>query len=219
MRFFQVHPKEGRRRQNLRAKVAPVPSRRFLGLEPRSLFQVRDSIEEPTSGNYLMLAPSAWCCALQSNGRSIRRVSASKVRSTGWRPSAIASTIRGERNPSGIRRRAERPSIPSRLAKSLTERTLPDTSSLAQRLARATAFSKGRSTGTGLDSPSSTIRISTPRRFICIGTSRESIKLTGPVTPDGSAGASGSFSDRWRLSRLSWTRSMSLTQRRRGVAP
>jgi hypothetical protein len=94
-----------------------------------------------------MFMPSAWCCALQSNGRSIRRVSASRLRSTGWRPSAIASTIRGERNPSGIRRHTERPSIPSRLAKSLTERTLPETSSLAQRLARATAFSNGQTKG------------------------------------------------------------------------
>jgi hypothetical protein len=36
---------------------------------------------------------------LQSNGRSIRRLSASTVSSTGWLPSAIASMIRGERKP------------------------------------------------------------------------------------------------------------------------
>ena len=99
----------------------------------------------------LLFMPSAWCCALQSNGRSIRRVSASRVRSTGWRPSAIASMIRGARNPSGMSRRTERPSIPSRLASSPTDRTLPDTRSSAHLRARATAFSNGRSTRLGLD--------------------------------------------------------------------
>jgi len=72
-----------------------------------------------------------------------------------------------------------------------------------------TAFGNGRSTRLGVESPSSTMHISTPRRFICIGARLESSRLTGLAMSLGSVSASGSFSGMWRLSRPSWTRSMS----------
>ncbi len=47
----------------------------------------------------------ACSCALQSGGNSILLVIARMVRSAGWRPSAITSTILGARNASRITRR------------------------------------------------------------------------------------------------------------------
>jgi hypothetical protein len=51
-------------------------------------------------------------------GRSIRRGRAITLKSGGWRPSTIASTTLGDKNPSGISRRTDRRSMPSRWASS-----------------------------------------------------------------------------------------------------
>jgi hypothetical protein len=60
--------------------------------------------------------PSTCSCALHRGANLIRRVSATTLISGGCRPSTIASTIRGDRNPSWINRRIERPSTFSRRA-------------------------------------------------------------------------------------------------------
>ena len=65
------------------------------------------------------------CCALQRAGSSMCLVSAIVVRSSGWRPATIASTIGGARNRSCITRRTYRMSVRSRVAISATEWTRP----------------------------------------------------------------------------------------------
>jgi hypothetical protein len=62
-------------------------------------------------------------------------VRAATVKSWGWRPSTIVSTILGDKNPSGISRRTDRRSMPSRLASSQFS-DLSDNQSKSARCAR-----------------------------------------------------------------------------------
>jgi hypothetical protein len=79
--------------------------------------------------------PSDSSYALQSVGRSSRSARAITVNSGGRRPSAIDSTIRGDRKPSRICRRTDRRSKYSRLASSSTDATVPAISSFDHRRA------------------------------------------------------------------------------------
>ena len=123
--------------------------------------------------------PSVCSWALHSKGRSIRRISAITLKSGGCRPSTIASTTLGDKNPSGRRRRTDRRSSLSRLAISSTDRAWPEISSSDHLRARATALSMGRSILLGPEPPSSTNRSSTPRRFICSGTNLARLRWLG----------------------------------------
>ena len=131
------------------------------------------------------------------------------LKSGGWRPSTIGSTTLGDKNPSGISRRTDRRSMPSRRASSSTDRTRPESRSSDHLRARATALSSGRSTRLGLESPSSTIRISTPRLFICMGTSLVRARWLALAPLRSSVGRSGTLIESRIPSRLSSTRSAS----------
>jgi hypothetical protein len=131
------------------------------------------------------------------------------VKSGGWRPSTIASTTLGDKNPSGISRRPDRRSMPSRRASSSTDPMWPEIKSSDHLRARATALSSGRSIRLGLESPSSTIRISTPRLFICMGTNLVRARWLTLAPLRSSVGRSGSLSETRIPSRLSSTRSAS----------
>jgi len=119
-------------------------------------------------------------------------VNAFTVRSTGWWLSTIASTIRGARNPSGISGRTDRPSIPSRLASSPTDRTLPDTRSSAHLRARD-RFEQRALMSAHTDDGTQRLGQRSWTGSICPSTSSREISVRDYV-PDSSA--TGSFSDR-----------------------
>ena len=66
---------------------------------------VRTWVAQATAPRKVYRMSRACSCALQSGGSSILWVIARVLRSEGWRPSAIASTILGARNASRITRR------------------------------------------------------------------------------------------------------------------
>ena len=154
----------------------------------------------------ILMTPSACSCALKRRGTSIRRMSATTLKSGGWRPLSIASTIFGDKNPSGMSRRTDRRSRPSRLTISSADRTWPEMSSPDHLRARATALSNGRSILPGLRSPSSTSRNSIPRRFIRIGTNLVRPRWFSFALFRSLVARSASLSATWMPSRLSATR-------------
>jgi hypothetical protein len=150
---------------------------RFSYVRPHAVGATDWWSERPGAGASLFFRlqrvrrPSACFCALQSSGRSTRRMRLKTVRSGGSWPSAIASVICGDRNPNRSNLRTDRLSRCSRHTISSTELTCAEISSSAHRRARATALSTGSSTRLGVVSPASDIRVSTPRRFTCSGIS------------------------------------------------
>jgi len=95
------------------------------GSMKRTLFAgIRPKLRAGTSGDRAPVPARS-----RAGEESIRRVSVATLKSGGRRLSTIASTTLGDKNPSGINRRTDRRSRPSRLAISSTDRTWPETSS------------------------------------------------------------------------------------------
>ena len=131
------------------------------------------------------------------------------MRSGGWRPSAIASTIRGDRNPS-----RQQP-MHGAAIEFFPPRYLGDRLHAARdQVLRPPAgagdrFEQGQiDPAAAVASPSSTMRISTPRRFICIGTNLVRTMWSGGAPFCSSAGGIGSLSVTRMPSRLRSVRSI-----------